>query len=83
MCAVLIDAVRCLARNSGGSRERGHLASQARRWITAADAFWPYSFENICVALDLDPDLVRARLLSSAHAVRSVLERLEKHLLAS
>ena len=83
MCAVLIDAVRCLAGNTGGGRKRVHLATQARRWISAVDALWPYSFHNICMALDLDPRQVRTRLLSSAHTVRSVLERLEKHLLAS
>lgn len=83
MSAVLVDAIRCLAWGSDGRSDRVHLAAQARRWIAAVDALWPYSFQNICAALDLDPSRVRARLLSSGHTVRSVLERLEKHLLAS
>ncbi len=83
MSAVLVDAIRCLARGHEGRGDRIYLAAQARRWVAAVDGLWPFSFENICLALDLDPNGVRARLLSSARTVRSVLEQLEKHLLAS
>jgi hypothetical protein len=67
LCAVLADAVRCLTRTIGGSpKDQMRLAVQARRWVTKRGEDWPYSFENVCAALGLDPRLVRRRLLGLA-----------------
>jgi hypothetical protein len=35
---------------------------QATSWIASTDRSWPYSFENICEALGLDPDGLRREL---------------------
>jgi len=69
MRAVLEDAIRCLAGEIGPSRERWQLAADARDWISASDARWPFSFENICDAIDLDPSSLRVRLLRSAPVI--------------
>src|SRR5262249_59217087 len=34
----------------------------ARRWLASRDVLWPFSFENICLALDLDAPTLRRRL---------------------
>jgi DNA-binding NarL/FixJ family response regulator len=62
MHAVLEDAIRCLHGGGSPMRERLSLASEARSWIESGDGRWPYSFENICSALDIDPGRVRSRL---------------------
>jgi hypothetical protein len=69
MRAVLEDAIRCLGGAGGPSRLRPTLAAEARRWVTEGDRHWPYSFENICDALGLDADHVRARLLERSAEV--------------
>src|SRR5207247_9553298 len=66
MRAVLEDAIRCLAGEIGPSRERGQLAADARQWIVASDARWPFSFDNICDAIGFDSGALRPRLLRHA-----------------
>jgi hypothetical protein len=66
MHAVLEDAIRCLAGEVGPGRERPRLAAEARTWVSARDARWPYSFDNICDALGLESGGLRARLLETA-----------------
>lgn len=56
MVAILEAAIK-------DARDAGARAG-AMAWVTSTDRCWPFSFENICVALDMDP-----------HAVRGVLER--------
>jgi hypothetical protein len=63
MRAVLEDAIRCLGGAGGPTRLRPALAAEARRWVSDRDRHWPYSFENICDSLGLEPDHVRERLL--------------------
>ena len=69
MRAVLEDAIHCLAGEIGPSRERGQLAADAREWIVASDARWPFSFDNICDAIELDLGSLRARLLRNAPVI--------------
>ena len=66
MRAVLEDAIRCLGGQVGRFLERRFLAAKARAWIERRDPSWPFSFDNICQELDLDPDVVRARVLGAA-----------------
>jgi len=63
MLAVLQDAIRAYFRgaHTHDVRQR-RLCNEAVRWIEDGDTVWPYSFENICVALDLDAATVRRRL---------------------
>ena len=34
----------------------------AASWLESTDRGWPFSFENICEALDVDPGALRRRL---------------------
>jgi hypothetical protein len=34
----------------------------ATRWFLGRDRRWPYSFENVCAVLGLDPGSIRRRL---------------------
>ncbi len=68
MRAVLEDAIRCLAGDAGGLGERGQLVSEARAWLESTDARWPFSFENVCDGLGLEPSRLRTRLLQDAPA---------------
>jgi hypothetical protein len=60
MLAVLEDAVLvyqryALARDPEKRQER----KEAGDWIESADVTWPFSFENICNVLGIDPEYVR------------------------
>src|SRR5205085_3112884 len=46
---------------SGVERE---LYFDAYHWFRSNDYSWPFSFLNVCQLLDLDPEAVRAELLS-------------------
>ncbi len=68
MAAVLEDAMRELARPAGswcGARARRQ--AEVWAWFEAEDVAWPYSFVNVCEALDLDPVRVRLRLTTPPH----------------
>jgi hypothetical protein len=40
----------------------------ALRWFESDDERWPLDFRAACVALDLDPDAVRKRVLGAVTA---------------
>jgi hypothetical protein len=64
MLAVLEDAIRCIAERPINKRE--HVAVQARhalRWVRSQDWTYVFSFNNVCTALDIDPERMRRRLL--------------------
>jgi hypothetical protein len=61
MAAVLIDALRILAKGHGGiagDSRRGRL-QEARAWLMDDDAEWPFAFRPICETLGINPDAVR------------------------
>lgn len=63
MMAVLEDAVWCIDKYrvpTDGSGRRMFL--EAQQWLLASEPQWPYSFECICAALDLDASAVLHRL---------------------
>jgi len=65
MCAVLEEALIELAgtRVAAPSPWRAHRNRQELlAWFASPDRSWPFSFENICDAIDLDPAQVRAGL---------------------
>ena len=74
MCAVLEEAILCLvnAPPSAGRTRRptDQLALQAQRWVRSKDQRSPFTFENVCAALNLDANQVRRRLLAAARAPR-------------
>ena len=61
MRAVLQDALNCCLYLRVGPRGR-RLAREAEHWFFSNDDHWPFSFVNICEALGLHADAVRARL---------------------
>jgi hypothetical protein len=63
MIAVLRDAFECIENNRFATDSRcRRLFREAETWFFAGETDWPYSFEGICSALDLDTDAIRQRL---------------------
>jgi len=60
MGAVLADAVRSFQRNFGAQAwSSRHEFSEARRWLFDTKEEGPFSFEDVCEALDIDPRRLR------------------------
>ena len=63
MFAVLTDAIECFQKYLGASASRRRrLFTEAETWISSRDSSWPYSFENVCEALNIDPNYLRLGL---------------------
>ena len=63
VAAVLEEAIRTFCRYSSSRRIRGRrLFREAADWFDSSDATWTFAFENVCQALGLEPDWIRARL---------------------
>ncbi|TFH28600.1 MAG: hypothetical protein E4H00_08490 [Myxococcales bacterium] len=63
MLAVLEDAVSCYQRFALARDARGRAEfEEARRWIESDEREWPYSYENICEVLGLNPTYIREGL---------------------
>ncbi|MBI5506867.1 MAG: hypothetical protein HY899_18935 [Deltaproteobacteria bacterium] len=71
MLAVLEDAIACYAGRLKAPRENPTiLRRQAQHWLVSDDWESPFSFNNVCEALALDPTALRSRILvdpSSRH----------------
>jgi len=66
MLAVLEDAVACYAGKLKAPRENPKiLRRQAAFWLSCEDWDSPFSFNNVCEALALDPTAIRERILST------------------
>ena len=64
MLAVLTDAIECFQKYSGATNRRGrNLFSNAEAWIASRDCSWPYAFEHICEALDINANYLRLGLM--------------------
>ncbi|MBI3797371.1 MAG: hypothetical protein HY268_10455 [Deltaproteobacteria bacterium] len=63
MYAVLEDAVKCFAKQfvEKGLRTQ-RLAAEAEEWFFADDERWPFSFVNVCTALEINPQYLRQGL---------------------
>src|SRR5437879_4207073 len=74
--AVLEDAVRII---HGGVRSREHRRRaafiEAMEWIFSDNLGWPFSFRNVCVAVDVDAQRLRARITGALAAASFPLER--------
>jgi hypothetical protein len=68
MAAVLEDAVNILRK-----RPRSRAGREAREWLASRDTSWPFAFERICDALDLDADSVRRQVGGAKPVVRPPL----------
>jgi hypothetical protein len=63
MRAVLDDAINCYQKQFVASaRREQRLAREAEAWFFDNDERWPFSFVNVCRALDLEPEYLRRGL---------------------
>ena len=63
MLAILRDAVECYQKYALARDPQGEdLHREASEWIFSNDREWPFSFENICDVLDIDPLYLREGL---------------------
>ena len=61
--AVLIDAVMTIIKYADVDKPRARrLLAEASAWVAADDREWPFSFLNICDALDLSAPRVRSSI---------------------
>ena len=61
--SVLEDAVECFMKYIDSSIKKGQrLFRDAEEWITLEDKKWVFSFDNVCEALDIDPNYLRRGL---------------------
>ena len=73
--AVLEEAIRTFCGCYGSRRARHkRLFRDAADWFQSSDVSWPFSFENICDALALDPEWIR-RLLRRWQGAQTPMER--------
>ena len=64
MAAILEDAIDCFQKYLWAKDNRSrNLRLEAESWITADDDNWPFSFINVCHALDLEPGFLRRGLM--------------------
>lgn len=71
MIAVLEDAVNCFMKQLHATDPKARqLFLDAEEWITAEDPAWFFSFDNVCHALDLDPEYLREGLFKWRAAER-------------
>ena len=90
MLAILKDTVDCIERYCYGHRAGSRPDYEAAlAWVRTRDAVWLFSFENICLELDLNPDRLRSSLeslplrsLTKNHAGTSLLTVSATHRLA-
>jgi len=63
--AVVDDYREYAGRRSGGwdgPPAMPRLVEDVRAYVASADRGWPFSFENLCDALGIDPDFLRQTL---------------------
>lgn len=63
MRAVLDDAIACYKKPATvTTREAQRLGKEAEAWLFSDDESWPFSFINVCAALDIEPEALRQHL---------------------
>ncbi len=73
--AVLADAVECLRKYRGAAYGyQRRLWRDAEEWFSSEQPGWPFSFENVCAFLRLDPQSVRQSLGVHASTARPEVE---------
>ena len=62
--SVLVQAKQDLRRFAAAQDSVGReMYADAYSWVTVNEFSWPYSFQNVCKALRLSPESLRAELL--------------------
>ncbi len=63
MFAILQDAVDCFQKYAHTkNRHSQRLFLDAYGWICCSEPEWPFSYENICQTLRIDPQWIRSGL---------------------
>jgi hypothetical protein len=63
MVAILMDALSQFEKLRHAQRPRDtQTREELRAWFFAEDAAWPFSFENVCAHLGLEPNAIRDQL---------------------
>ena len=63
MWAVLVDALNCFHKQFiSTSKQPKHLGKEAQEWLFSDEQEWPFSFVNICSALNIDSSGLRYEL---------------------
>ena len=63
--AVLEDAVDCFQKHIRARDEKARqLFLDAEEWICSQDRSWPFSFENVCDLLQINPEYLRRGLIA-------------------
>jgi hypothetical protein len=76
MLAVLVDAINILQGWSRMRRVRKRQAfADAAQWVLMQGTNYPFSFDNVCDALNIEPEMLRQRLRGLASG-QGVTERL-------
>lgn len=58
--AMLQDAVECVQKHRFSTDPNGReLYTDAHDWIASDDRQWPFSFENVCGILKIEPEYLR------------------------
>ncbi|HWP58409.1 MAG TPA: hypothetical protein VNL14_11005 [Candidatus Acidoferrales bacterium] len=66
LLAILEDAIFCFFKYARSrSRHGQRLFRDAEQWIFSQNKEWSCSFENVCLALDIDPEYVRRGLMAA------------------
>jgi hypothetical protein len=61
MLAVLEEAIATFQRNvMSDNRRSQRLVEEVEDWTAGAQSDWPFSFENVCAALGLEAEYLRA-----------------------
>ena len=82
MLAVLADAINVLQSwQGGGSARKRRNFAEAAQWVNTRGTSYPFSFDSVCDALEIDSELLRSRLRvltvrSANPARRTALTRL-------
>ncbi len=65
VAALLKDGIDSYIKQLSAKPRRGRktLANEAEEWIWSKDEDWPFSFENVCRILKVEPDYIRRILL--------------------
>jgi hypothetical protein len=63
MLAVMVDAINVLQswKGAGSVRKRRNFG-EAAQWVNTRGTGHPFSFDSVCDALEIDPELLRTRL---------------------
>jgi len=72
MAALLEDAAHIYSRNAHAG-ETSRVFQETRTWVESDDCHWPFSFERVCEALQLDSDWVRGRLWAVHSGARAAV----------